>query len=176
MAPRKQIAIAIMVAAMAVIPALASASTLVTIDITGGHLDFDIAGDAALADVHLTGSGQTTRGALGTIAVRDMRGTGAGWNLVVEASDFVSDDGSGNTIPVAGFAVDSTPTVTTLAGNAAPQTFSGPLDRPLKLLSAPADAGMGHYQISPDISLFVPADTFAGAYESTVTATIMSGP
>ena len=123
----------------------------------------------------MTGYDQTTTGGLGTIDISDARGTGAGWNLIVQAGDFVNTDGSGAFIPAAGFAIDGTPTVTAVAGNTKPEAFTGPLDSPLLLLAAGAHTGMGRYQTDPALSLIVPADTIAGTYETTITLTITSG-
>jgi len=35
---------------------------------------------------------------------------------------------------------------------------------------------MGSYQFSPAFGLFVPANTYAGSYTATLTATIVAGP
>ena len=157
-------------------PTWALASQRVTVAIKGGPLGFTLAGPSSLADVTLTGYDQTATGALGTIDISDARGTGAGWGLILQAGDFVNTNGSGAFIPATGFAIDGTPTVTTVAGNARPEAFIGSLDSPLLLLTAGAHTGMGRYQADPALSLVVPADTIAGAYETTVTMTITSGP
>ena len=152
----------------------ANASKTITVNVRGGSLDLNPIGQPRLADIELTGHDQSTYGDLGLIDVIDARGTGLGWNLVAQATDFAAGDGSGNKIPAGGLAVEGTQTVTTLAGSAAPLAFSGPLNSPLTVLSAPAGDGMGHYQTTPGVSLLVPADTFTGSYESTLTLTINS--
>lgn len=151
------------------------ASTRVSVGISGGPLGFTIAGAGQLNDATLTGYDQTAVGALGLVDVRDARGTGQGWNLVIDADDFVDTGGSGGTIPAAGFSVDEQPQVTKVAGNTEPLAFSGTLDQPLTLLSAAPNTGMGRFQVSPDLALVIPAATIAGSYESTVTLTIASG-
>lgn len=158
-------------------PAWAIASQQrVNVTVKGDPLGFTLPEVSSLADVTLTGYDQTTTGTLGTININDARGIGAGWNLVLHADDFVNTDGSGAFIPATGFAIDGTPTVTTVAGNSGPTSFSGLLDGPLLILSAGAGSGMGRYQVDPTISLIIPADTIAGTYETTVTATVTSGP
>jgi hypothetical protein len=171
-----RIAFVIVLVALAFIPSLAAASKMVNVKIVGGGLGFDLISPAVLPEVDLTGFSQAAKGTLGTIEVRDTRGTGAGWNLVVKADDFISDGNPDKTIPALGFTIDPTLAVITVSGNTAPIAFSGPLDQPLKLLSAEADTGMGVFRINPDISLVVPAETFAGSYESTVSLTVTSGP
>jgi hypothetical protein len=110
------------------------------------------------------------------IAIRDARGTGAGWHLIAQATDFISREDAGHVIDATGYYVDASEPATTIAGNVAPLAFSGPLAVPLKILSAPADSGMGHFQIEPPVTLDIPADVFAGTYDSTLTLTILSGP
>ena len=157
-------------------PTWALASQRVTVSVKGGPLGFTLAGPSSLAEVILTGYDQTTAGGLGAIDISDARGTGTGWDLILQADDFVNIDGSGAFIPAAGLAIDETPTVTTVAGNTWPEAFTGPLDSPLLLLAAGADTGMGQYRTDPALSLVIPADTIAGTYETTVTMTITSGP
>ena len=148
----------------------------VTVRINGGPLGLGLSGPAELAEVDVTGADQRTGGTLGLIDIRDARGTGAGWNLVAEATDFINRENDSYLIDGAGFYAGAPAPVTTVAGGAAPLSFSGSLGSPVKLLSAAAGGGMGHYQTQPPVTLDIPADVFAGTYDSTLTLTLSSGP
>lgn len=156
--------------------ASSSLAARVTLTVRGGPLGFAFEKQPQLAPIDMTGLDQESSGTLGLIDLRDARGTGAGWQLTAQASDFVSRDDSNHTIPTTGFNISAAAPVTTIAGNAAPQSFIGGLSLPLKLLEAEANTGMGHFQIEPPVTLNVPADVFAGTYDSTLTLTIISGP
>lgn len=175
MATTKYLLTIALVITFALAPTWALASQRVFVTVKSGPLGFTLTGTSDLAGVALTGYDQTTTGSLGTIDIRDARGTGAGWDLILQVEDFANTDGSGASIPAAGFAVDGTSTVTAVAGNASPTAFSGMLDSPLLLLSADPHTGMGIFQTEPALSLAIPADTIAGTYETTVTVTITSG-
>jgi hypothetical protein len=45
-----------------------------------------------------------------------------------------------------------------------------------KFFNAAIDTGMGDFTVTPTFQLAIPADTYAGAYSSTVTITIASAP
>ncbi len=165
--------IAAIVTVLVIIPAVA-AGTKVSVDIQGGPLSLT-AGNPTLADTNLTGSDQITTGTLGLIEVTDARGTGAGWNVTAQATDFIKPADPSQKIPAAGLIVEDIPPATTVAGNAAPSGATGSLGSPLLILTAETDSGMGRYQATPQISLLVPAETLAGSYDSTLTLTITSG-
>lgn len=149
----------------------------VTVVVNGGTLSMTAGGNQTLNPVTLDGTDKTTTGSLGTLDVKDARGTGAGWNVVVASTNFEKSGDPSKTISAAGFRVPSAPGVVTVAGNAAPTSFSGALNGAgLKLLSAALDSGMGEYQTTPDLELDVPAETYAGTYTATVTETVTSGP
>jgi hypothetical protein len=44
------------------------------------------------------------------------------------------------------------------------------------LLTAAADTGMGYFTTDTSLSLAVPASTYAGTYESTITLTLAATP
>jgi len=155
---------------------LQSKAAIIKLKVRGGPLGFILEQQPKLAPIDITGIDRESSGTLGLIDARDARGTGAGWSLVVQATDLVARDDSSHTIPAAGLYVSQTAPVVTIAGNAAPKSFSGVLSTPLELLRAGANTGMGHFRIEPPIALAVPADVFAGTYDSTLTLTLISGP
>ncbi len=50
------------------------------------------------------------------------------------------------------------------------------LPRRVKFFSAAADTGMGDFTLTPTIQVAVPANAYAGEYESTITITNATGP
>lgn len=145
--------------------------------VTAGTLNMVTGGDQALSDVVLNGLDQTAVGTLGTLTTRDGRGTAEGWQVMVSATDFVNTLDAAKTIPASGFNIPAPPTVTTVAGSNPPVSGSGNLSGTgVQLLLASVGNGMGEFQVTPDIDLVVPAETFAGSYIATVTETISSLP
>ena len=171
------IATLVAVASLAIYGIGVAAADTVTVVVTGGTLSMTAGGNQTLTSVTLDGTDKTTTGSLGTLDVKDARGSGAGWNVVVASTDFAKGGDPSKTIAAAGFNVPAVPAVTTVAGNGAPTSFSGALNGAgLKLLSAALDSGMGEYQTTPNLQLAVPAQTYAGTYTATVTETVTSGP
>ena len=179
MTNRRKVFVALL-SAVAVVVMLGAAVALadtVSVAINGDTLSMTTGGNQSLTPVTLNGLDQTTGGSLGSYLVADARGTGAGWNVVIAATDFEKVGDPTKTIPASGFQVTPAPAVTTVAGNAAPSSFTGVLGGGgNKILSAAIGAGMGTYQATPAVTLDVPAETYAGTYDSTVTATVISGP
>lgn len=158
--------------------ALAANPFKVSVVVNAGSLTADHLGGQSFNGVTLDGTNKTTTGTVGTIQVVDARGSGAGWSLNIKATDFVETSDPSRIIDITpgagtGFSVPAAPTVNIIAGNTAPSSFSGDLDGAgFDLLSAAANTGMGTYQTSPDLELKVPAETYSGTYESTVTLTV----
>lgn len=55
-------------------------------------------------------------------------------------------------------------------------TFASLSGTPLKIASAAVAEGDGVYDLTPDFRLTVPAETYIGSYEATVTVTVSVGP
>lgn len=156
-------------------PALAEAGAIL---IQGGSLSIEAA-NINFTTVTLDGA-RHDNGA-GTTSVWtaiDPTGTGAGWHLTIAATNFTN--AGGKTISKDGFTMqllDSA--ISVLDGNAKPtsslttHTSIGTLQT---FASAAVNAGMGSYTLLPTFALDVPASTFAGSYNSTVTVSIVSGP
>jgi hypothetical protein len=147
-----------------------------SVTVQGGNLTFT-AQDVAFGSVALSGADQTVFAAAQTWGATDARGTGAGWNLTISATDFT---GAG-TIPVSNLKLrDLQSNVTTVAGNTAPSslvtTFQSLAGAPLKVLQAAPGTGMGTYNHIPDFQLTVPSSSAAGSYTANVTVSINSGP
>lgn len=155
-----------------------------SVAILAGTLSETIA-NVTLSSVTLDGTDQTATSASGSNswAAEDATGTGAGWNLTIEAVDFV--DGT-KTIDIdaadQAFQIQLLDTnIGVVAGNTKPVSSVTSLTSiltgtPLKFVSAATDTGMGSYTLAPNFSLLIPAETYVGTYTSTITVTIVSGP
>jgi hypothetical protein len=111
------------------------------------------------------------------LGIVDARGTGAGWNLTVAATDF--SDGSGHTIApgsVAGV------TASCQGGNtctSATNLLSYPLPiggTATKFFNASAGTGLGKVNVAPTVDVAIPGNAYSGTYTSTVTVAAISGP
>ncbi len=145
-----------------------------TISVVGASLEFTPSTDTSLAPVTLTGIDSTTTGLLGLLNVRDARGTGGGWNVVIASTDFALSGNPAVTISAANFTVPTAPPVNIISGSAPPTTAAGSLaGAGLAVMNAAPGSGMGHYEVAPGLELLVPAQAFSGTYEATITQTIV---
>lgn len=161
------------------ITAVPAGSVQATVTIGAGNLSNTSGASIPFGSVALTGADANLPFAPTTPwRAMDARGTGAGWNITVSATDFTSALGG---IAVANFKVQLLAAkIVRIAGNTSPTsgaTTYQPLGAtPLKLLSAAAGQGMGTYDYTPDFQLTVPAQTLAGTYQSVVTVSVNTGP
>jgi hypothetical protein len=166
-----------------VIPA--SAANTVSQTVNAGTRSASIA-DASLSAVSYSHAAQTSGGTL-LLTADDSSGSGAGWNVTVQSSNFLYSGSMGGTdIPAANFVVTSAGTATSTAGDAVdavggpnvPSTLTTPasLDVARKILKADADFGEGTYTQSLGASLSIPGGARVGTYTGTLTVTISAGP
>lgn len=174
-----------------------------------------------LQDLTVAGiSGGTYDGLNKSWMVTDPRGTGAGWQINVSASDFtatagpgflespkatiplvgkdahinqpffymqlvdkVNDGGivwidgqCGDVVPVEGECSEASAAKIPVT-NATFTTYAALSTTPQEFVNAVPDQGMGSYYLNPEFRLFVPAETYAGKYQSAITITLIaSGP
>jgi hypothetical protein len=168
--------VALSALAVAAQPTLASDGTQVVI--TGGSLTITNPSASDFNAVTLNGTDQTTTANLATFSVTDATGTGAGWHVTAQASQFT---GSGHTLDE-GSLLMSEPTVSANGtGSPAPSIAPGPYTidsaSAAQIASAATDEGMGQYDFSATtLTLAVPADTYADTYNSTVTISVITAP
>ncbi len=183
-------------AVIAVLGLLAGAAVAVyaetgTVTVAGGALSVTTA-NVTLSGVTLTGADltSTSASASNNWTGTDARGTGAGWNMTIDSTDFTDGGTPLRTIDISAvvskFRMQLTAgNIGVTAGNAAPTTQVAALtDIPeapaaaLKFVSAAVDAGMGSYTMNPNFDLGVPAETFVGTgtYTATITLTTVSAP
>ncbi|WP_019415120.1 WxL domain-containing protein [Paenisporosarcina sp. TG20] len=163
--------------------AFASSSFATTSEITGGSLSYTGITTTNFPAITLDGKTQSITAQIDTFDITDARGTGAGWNVSVSASQFSQTAGA-NPLALGALLLDE-PTVSEKAGvegssNPASITkLGGKIDlAAVKILSAAVSTGMGTYTVPaiPMTLTLMPKEIYAGTYTSTITATITSGP
>jgi hypothetical protein len=119
-----------------------------------------------------------------SLVVDDSSGTGAGWQVVLEASDFLWDqrpssaDSAYRSIPRSNFAV-MPGELSVLVGNTTEgvSAFTETnFESPVKLLSADKEFGEDTYTLPLSFDVLVPANTRAGSFTSTLTLTMSLAP
>jgi hypothetical protein len=138
-------------------------------------------------EVTLDGSAQTVGASLAAFTVDDSRGTGAGWHVTAQATQFAEHDGTsyvagGKTLPTGSLRMPA-PTVTA-NGTISPAPTIEPgapwaidVASAVKIASAAVDTGMGTYDFDAvTLSLTVPASAYARTYRSDVTVSVVTGP
>ncbi|MGD8758998.1 MAG: WxL domain-containing protein [Anaerolineales bacterium] len=187
---KQTLAIAVALLMLGVIAVGVSAETA-TVTITGGSLSVTAA-NVTLSGVTLDGTDQTSTSAAGSNnwSATDATGTGLGWNLTIDSTDFTDGGAPLRTIDISSAdqefkiqLLDANITIT--AGNTKPVSQVTSLtaipESPaaaLKFVSAAVDTGMGTYAINPNFELEVPAETYVGTgtYTATITISAVSGP
>jgi hypothetical protein len=165
--------------------ATGNATVRVTSDTTTNYLAVSI-NSADFGGVPYSFQNQQANASL-TVGVTDTRGSAAGWNVSLNATDFRNGDGSqffgiGNLSLVAGTQVgqpyisgDPMPSTANMtAFSAAPVQKTG--DSTTKIWSAAELAGAGKFELPMAGTLTVPGGTLVGDYTSVVTVSIISGP
>jgi hypothetical protein len=111
--------------------------------------------------------------------VVDPTGTGLGWHVNIDASDFVDEEG--HTISVEAMSLKvAQENIQLISGSGIPNTlissFSPLSQIPQTVLSANLEEGMGTFEVTPEFRLSIAPSTYAGHYVSTITVSIISGP
>lgn len=129
--------------------------------------------------VRLSGTKQTVDSIVCPWTILDARYNDAGWHVTIEATDFENPDGQ--IIPRSFFAVQvPQDTITREAGTETPNSLVKEhtpfVEGGLNIISMSEGASGGRFIIRPRFQLEIPAETYEGAYQSTLTITIISGP
>jgi hypothetical protein len=158
-------------------PSAFAASSDVIQSVTGGAYSAAVTGPS-LAEV-ATSHDAADNSAGTTLAVDDLTGTGAGWHVTEQVSDFAyTGANNGTDIPAAAFSVTAG---TASSTNDASMTgvsvgAGGSLDTAKTVLSATAGNGVGAYSLANTATLTVPADARVGTYTATLTTSVVAGP
>jgi len=119
------------------------------------------------------------------LTTQDTRGTGAGWNETITSTQFTTGGGTPQTLATnassisgvtvaSGSGTNTSPTNSVTYPVAVPAAATAPAA--VKFFNAALSTGMGKFTITPTVGVFVPQNSFAGTYTSTVTLAIVSGP
>ncbi len=185
--------VAAVVVSTAAMPAAFAGTDPTNISITGGELTATTPTVADFAAVTLDGTAKPTTAAVGAWDVTDARGTGLGWNLTFQATQFAEWDstlnaGAGGYVTGGKKLVTNSlkmPAPSVVADgtlSALPTILTGPytLDSgsAVKVASAALDAGMGNYDFTSGggLTLTVPSSAYAKTYRSEITVSVVSGP
>lgn len=167
------------------IPALAD-DTNVTV--TGGSLSNTAVTAGDFGGITLDGTAQSTTATIDDFSVTDATGSGDGWKLTVQATQFAEHNGNdyvegGKTLAENSLSLGAL--TATADGTTSPvptMTAAGSIDNSdgaVKFASAAVDEGMGKYEISggtDKLSLSIPASAYAKTYRSTLTVTLATTP
>ncbi len=150
----------------------------------------------------LNGANQTADTTMASYNPDDATGSGAGWNVTFQATQFTCVVGTDtgcktglttlpwNSLSIAppgatcagGSSCTGSPTIS-ISANTAVDTGSGTTaGSAVKVLSAAAGSGMGSYTVTPgtigtgQLELAIPGNALATTYHSTLTITANSGP
>jgi len=161
--------------------ATGNATVSITSDTTTNYLAVSVT-NAAFGGYAYSFVDQTAAGSL-TVTATDTRGTAAGWNVSLSASDFAAGT---ERIAIANLALTAgTPSALAFGGStgstagvvatsAAPVQQTGTSTS--KILSAGVGSGAGQFQLPMTGALNIPGGTLVGSYTSTVSVAIVSGP
>ena len=157
-----------------------------TAGITGGDLSIQDFASANFTAVTLDGTTQTTTSAVTDMTLIDATGTGAGWDVNLQATTLTNALAANGTdlktLPEGSLALGAVSIVATEGSSAAVDitNVSGTIDSltGITILNADINEGMGTYTVSiGDMTLtLLPKDAKAGTYTSTITMTLTQGP
>jgi hypothetical protein len=157
-----------------------------SVTLLGGSLSFSTTPSASdFPSTALTGAQQTIHANFANWGVTDATGSGAGWHVTFQASQFT---GTGPITLPAGSLVLTTPVVTPNGVNVAVPpvgqgaTFTLDGGSAVPIVHALAATGQGAWTMTQanaaggDLALTIPASAAAGTYTSNLTFTLAAGP
>ena len=129
---------------------------------------------ASLA-LQLTGQDTWVDGTLGTSRVGNA--CGGGWRIDASTTGFTSGAHAlpADTLRVTGVGVQVLGGVAPINDLAYPVTLVAGA-APARIFRATGSSGIGVFDLTPGVRLFVPADTYAASYSGGVTLTLVAGP
>lgn len=136
----------------------------------------DFTGD----DLDLDGAAGSVQAILG-FTVIDATGTGAGWRVTAQASQFTGSGGTPKLLAPASLSMTAPTVEANGTTSSEPAVATGPFvidnGSAVQIAAAAVDDGMGRFDFSEStLTLSYPADVYADTYASVVTITAISGP
>jgi hypothetical protein len=180
---------------LAVLGAWASASyadtTTTTANVQGGTLAESVyATPDPIPTVILNGTDKTATFSF-VIDANDPTGTGNGWKVQLTSDTFAIANPTPGATPVHSLSTSAS-TVTGATASCKQGTCTNPTNSvsytsltvpagatppaAVSIFDAAANTGMGEFLVTPSFQIGIPANTYAGAYASTLTLSIASGP
>jgi WxL domain surface cell wall-binding len=181
---RKKLGVAVAAIGSLLLIASPAGATTASATLTAGSLGFaSTPGNVTFPSATLNGQNKNLQ-ATQPLDIADATGSGAGWNITATATLFTSGS---NTLPGGAFMSNpGTPVcdanVTCTPAGTSPVAYpyfmpaGASAPTATKLFTAPAGTGMGDQTLTPTWNLFVPANAYAGNYQSTWTVSLVSGP
>lgn len=179
-------ALAAFAAALALAPLSSAGATSATVTVSAGSLGFAGAVPTVAFSATLTGLDQTAS-TTQAIDVGDATGSGSGWNVTGTSTTFSA--GGGHTLPSSATTITSSPSVACDAGaTCTTATTTGAVSYPYtlpaagsaptatKMFNAATNSGLGNQTVTPTWKVAIPANAYAGTYNSTWTLSLASGP
>lgn len=173
--------LAVSALALLAVPAMSlAASVTATGTVTGSTLSTSTSATPSFSDN--VDNGDQTQTYTIPLTTQDTRGTGAAWNETITSTQFTTGTqtlatNASSLTGVTSACASGTctnPTNSITYPVAVPAAPTAPAA--VKFFNAALNTGMGKFTITPTIGVFVPQNTFAGTYTSTVTLAIVSGP
>lgn len=175
---------ALVVGAAAMLPTTAlAASATVTGTLSGSSLSLTTSAVPTFSDNLDLGDQTQTYTVPST--VQDTRGNGSGWNLTITSTQFSTGGATPSTLATNASSLTGVTSVCASGTCSNPNNaITYPVAVPagtapptaVKYFNAAANSGMGKFTTTPTIGVFVPQNSFAGTYTSTLTVSIVSGP
>jgi hypothetical protein len=173
----RAVAAATVLAGVLVVPVFADSATI-TSGVTAGALTETLGAYTQPASFALDGTDHTQTFSI-PVDVNDATGSGAGWKLTMQATQF-TDAGTSATLATDALSTSGAATIAAGTGTAPTDTIAAGVavstTAPVEYFGATAGSGLGQSTITAPMSVFVPASTKVGSYASTITIAINSAP
>lgn len=181
---RKAVVTVAALVAAGLVPASAfAASATVTGTVSGSTLGVSTSATPSFS-ANLD-SGDSTQTFSVPLTLQDTRGTGAGWNLTVTSTQYTTGGGTPSTLATTASSITGVTSVCASGTCTNPtNSIAFPVGVPAastpptaaKFYDASANTGMGKFTVTPTIGVFVPQNSVAGTYNSTLSIAVVTGP